>query len=145
MHSTWNTVMAAHGECRNGILSRCLLYANTCVYNYILCIIIHVLIFIDMNKTHCTTIECDLHNHYMPWTVCRSSCGRTVTVRLVHVASADLSSTDLAGLHEYAVGRCATQYCVIVLGDIDDGLLAMNACTFLVNYVVSLYPLGLYI
>ena len=29
MHSTWNTVMAAHGECRNGIL--CLLYANTCV------------------------------------------------------------------------------------------------------------------
>ena len=45
--------MAAHGECRNGML--CLLYANTCVYNYILCIIIHVLIFIDMNKTHCTT------------------------------------------------------------------------------------------
>ena len=88
-------------------------------------------------------IECDLHNHYLPWTVCRSSCGRTVTVRLVHVASADLSSTDLAGLHEYAVGRCATQDCVIVLGDIDDGLLAMNACTFLVNYVVSLDPLGL--
>ena len=28
---------------------------NACVYNYILYIIIHVLIFIDMNKTHCTT------------------------------------------------------------------------------------------
>ena len=27
--------------------------ANTCMQNYILCIIIHVLIFIDMNKMHC--------------------------------------------------------------------------------------------
>ena len=60
-------------------------------------------------------------------------------------ASADLSSTDLAGLHGDFVGRCATQYCVIVLGDIVDELLVANACrpTFLDNDVVSLDPLGL--
>ena len=32
---------------------------------------------------------------------------------------------------------------VMVLGDIDDGPLVMNACTFHVNDVVSLDPLGL--
>ena len=58
-----------------------------------------------------------------------------------HVA--DFSSTDLAGLHGDTVGRCATQDCVILLGDLDDGLLVTTACTFLVNYVVSWDPLGL--
>ena len=82
--------------------------------------------------------------------MCRSSCGRSVTVRLVHVdsmhldhaASADLLCTDMTGLHVYTLGRCATQYCVILLGDISDELLVTNPCTFLVNDVVSLDPLG---
>ena len=39
--------------------------------------------------------------------------------------------------------QCATQDCVIVLGDIVDELLVANACTFLENDVVSLDPLGL--
>ena len=49
----------------------------------------------------------------------------------------------MAGLHGDSVGRCATQDCVIVLGDIVDELLVANACTFLENDVVSLDPLGL--
>ena len=56
--------------------------------------------------------------------------------------SADLSFTDLAGMHGTSVGDVPTQDCVIVLGDIADGLLVAYACTFLVNYVVSLDPLG---
>ena len=40
-----------------------------------------------------------------------------------------------------SVGWCATQDCVIVLGDIVDELLVANACTFLENDVVSLDPL----
>ena len=44
---------------------------------------------------------------------------------------------------ETLLDDCATQDCVIVLGDIADELLVANACTFLENDVVSLDPLGL--
>ena len=45
-------------------------------------------------------------------------------------------------MHGDTLGRCATQDYVILLGYINDELLVMNACTFLVNDVVSLDPLG---
>ena len=37
---------------------------------------------------------------------------------------------------------CHARLCVILLGDINDELIVTNACTFLVNDVVSLDPLG---
>ena len=64
------------------------------------------------------------------------------STHLDHATSADLLRTDLTGLLGDTLGRCATQDCVILLGDINDELLVTNACTFLVNDVVSLDPLG---